>query len=163
MVLGIDPLVVLALALATVGVLGSFVPLLPGALLSLAGVYTYWFSTGYADPGPVVLTLFTAVGLAVLAIDWFGGAVAAKAGGASTRLSLAAGVVGLGGMLVAGPPGLLVGSAGTVFIAEYRRTGDRDGSLRTAAYTTLGVLATAVMQALLTFSILVGLVVVVVV
>lgn len=163
MVFGIDPLVVLALALATVGVFGSFVPLLPGAFLSLAGVYTYWFSTGYADPGPVVLALFTAVGVAVLAVDWFGSAVAAKAGGASTRLSLVAGVVGLGGMLVAGPVGLLVASAGTVFLVEYRRSGERGKSLRTAGYTTLGVLATTVMQALLTFGILVGLVVVVVV
>ena len=156
MVFGIDPLVVLALALATVGVFGSFVPLLPGAFLSLAGVYTYWFSTGYADPGPVVLALFTAVGVAVLAVDWFGGAVAAKAGGASARLSLVAGVVGLGGMLVAGPVGLLVASAGTVFLVEYRRSGERGKSLRTAGYTPLGVLATTVMQALLTVTILLG-------
>ncbi|MCX2817916.1 DUF456 domain-containing protein [Haladaptatus sp. F3-133] len=163
MVLGIDPLVLLAVALATLGVLGSLVPLLPGALLSLAGVYTYWFSTGYTDPGAVVLTALTAVGLLVLAVDWFGGALAAKAGGASTRLSLIAGLAGLGGLLIAGPVGLLLGSAGTVFVVEYRGTGDHRGSLRTAAYTTLGVLATTVMQTVLTFGILVATVVVILV
>lgn len=163
MIFGIDLLVVLAVTLAALGVLGSVVPFVPGALLSLAGVYTYWFSTGYADPGPLVLAALTTVGLVVLAVDWFGGALAAKAGGASTRLSLIAGIVGLGGMLVAGPVGLLVGSAGTVFLVEYSRSGDRNASLRTAAYTTLGVLATTVVQALLTFGIFVGLVVVIVV
>jgi uncharacterized protein YqgC (DUF456 family) len=162
MVLGIDPLAVVAVGLAVAGVLGSFVPLLPGALLSLSGVYTYWFSTGYTDPGAVALAAFTVAGLTVLAVDWFGGAVAAKVGGASTRLSLVAGVVGLGGLLVAGPVGLLVGTGGTVFVVEYGRSGDADGSIRTAAYTVLGVLATSIMQALLTLGILVGLVVVVV-
>lgn len=154
MVLGIDPLVVLAVVLAILGVFGSFVPLLPGALLSLAGVYTYWFSTGYTDPGTVVLAGLTALGATVLLIDWFGGALAAKAGGASTRLSLAAGVVGLGGMLVAGPVGMLVGTSLTVFLLEYRKSGDSTESLRAVTYTTLGVLATSIMQALLTLGIL---------
>ena len=163
MVLGIDPFVVLAVVLATAGVFGSFVPFVPGAVLSLEGVYTYWFSTGYTDPGAVVLALLTVVGVAVLAVDWFGGAVAAKLGGAPTRLSLAAGVVGLGGMLVAGPVGLVVGSAGTVFLVEYHRSGDGGESLRTAGYTTLGILATTVMQALFTFGMLVALVAVIVV
>jgi uncharacterized protein YqgC (DUF456 family) len=117
-------------------------------------VYTYWFSTGYTDPGTVVLAGLTALGATVLLIDWFGGALAAKAGGASTRLSLAAGVVGLGGMLVAGPVGMLVGTSLTVFLLEYRKSGDSTESLRAVTYTTLGVLATSIMQALLTLGIL---------
>ncbi len=122
MVLGIDPFVVLAVVLATAGFFGSFVPFVPGAVLSLAGVYTYWFSTGYTDPGAVVLALLTVVGVAVLA-----------------------------------------GSAGTVFLVEYHRSGDGGESLRTAGYTTLGILATTVMQALFTFGMLVALVAVIVV
>lgn len=163
MVLGIDLLVVLAVILAILGVFGSFVPLLPGSVLSLAGVYTYWFSTGYTDPGTVVLAGLTVLGVAVLLIDWFGGALAAKVGGASTRLSIAAGAVGLGGLLVAGPIGLFMGTSLTVFFVEYRKSGDRTKSLRAVAYTTLGVLATSIMQALLTFGILGVLLVVVIV
>jgi uncharacterized protein YqgC (DUF456 family) len=125
-------------------------------------VYTYWFSTGYTDPGTVVLAGLTALGATVLLIDWFGGALAAKAGGASTRLSLAAGVVGLGGMLVAGPVGMLVGTSLTVFLLEYRKSGDSTESLRAVTYTTLGVLATSIMQALLTLGILAVLLVVII-
>jgi len=161
-VLGVDLLVALAVVLAAAGVAGSFVPILPGALLSLAGVYTYWFSTGYAEPGAVALAVFTVAGLATLAVDWFGGAVAARAGGASTGVALVAGVVGLGGLAVAGPVGMLVGSSGTVLLVEYLRSGDHRESLRTAAYTTLGVLATSIMQAVLTLGILIGLVAVIV-
>lgn len=155
---GVGPLALLALAVAAAGVIGSFVPLLPGAVLSLGGVYLYWFATGYTEPGLLVLIGLTVVGLATVAVDWLGGAVAAKAGGASTRLAAAAGVVGLVGLVLAGPVGLFVGVAGTVFAVEYATGGDRDASLRAAAYTTVGLLATSVLQAVLTLSIFVGLV-----
>lgn len=162
MILGVELLTLLAVLLAVVGVVGSFVPLLPGAILSLAGVYTYWFATSYTDPGLLALAALTLAGLATVVVDWFGGAVAAKAGGASTTLAFGAGIVGLLGLLVAGPLGLFAGVAGTVFLVEYRESGDREASLRTAAYTTVGLLATNVVQALLTFGILLGLVVVIV-
>lgn len=152
-----DALGLLALALAAAGVIGSFVPLLPGAVLSLGGVYLYWFATGYTEPGLLVLAALTAVGLATVAVDWLGGAVAAKAGGASTRLAVAAGVVGLVGLVLAGPIGLFAGVAGTVFAVEYAESRNRNESLRAAAYTTVGLLATNVLQAVLTLSIFVGL------
>ena len=159
MIVGETLVTVLALGLAGAAVIGSFVPLLPGAILSLAGIYSYWFVTG--EPGPIVLAGLTLVALATIAVDWFGGAVAAKAGGASTRLALGAGVVGFAGLLLAGPVGLFAGVAGTVFVVEYVASGDRDESLRTAAFTTVGLLATNVVQALLTFGIFVGLALVV--
>ncbi|XGI84526.1 DUF456 family protein [Halorutilales archaeon Cl-col2-1] len=163
MALGLEPLVLVAVVLAALGVFGSFLPLIPGAILSLSGVYIYWFSTGYSDPGLAVLALLTSVGLVVIAVDWFGGMFAAKVGGASTKLAAVAGVAGVVGLLTLGPAGVLVGSVGTVFVVEYRRSGDHRRSLRTAAYTTVGLLATNVVQAVLTFTILAGLVVVILV
>ena len=47
MILAIETaLVVLAFALLVGGVVGSLVPQVPGALLSLAGVFAYWYATG---------------------------------------------------------------------------------------------------------------------
>ena len=160
-VLGVDLVVVLAVALLVGGVLGSVVPLVPGAVLSLAGVCTYWWHTGYADPGTLVLAALTLVGLLSLAVDWGAGAISASVSGASTRTTAAAGVVGALLFLVAGPLGVLVGIAGTVFVVEAAGGTDADRSLRIAFATTLGVMASAVVQVLLTLSILVAMVLVI--
>lgn len=144
-----------ALALLVVGVVGSVAPLVPGALASLAGVYLYWWSTGYADPGPVVLAALTLVGLLTLAVDWGGGAMAARAGGASALTTGVAAAVGVVLFFVTGPVGLLVGVAGTVFALEFYRNQNAQQSARAALYATVGVLASNVVQVLLTGSMLV--------
>jgi uncharacterized protein YqgC (DUF456 family) len=149
-ILGVDVFVLAAVVLALLGVVGSAVPLVPGALLSLGGVYLYWWSTGYSDPGLVVLVALTLLGLLVLAVDWLGGALAATVGGASKPTIVAAGVAGFALFFVAGPLGVLAGVGGVVFLAELRRNGDPAASARTAAYTTAGMLASNVAQVLLT-------------
>lgn len=160
-ILGQDPVTWLALALALVGVVGSVVPLVPGAILSLSGLYLYWWGTGYTDPALWVLVLLTLVGLFAVAVDWLAGAISAKASGASTRTTAAAGVAGFALFFVAGPLGILAGVAGVVFLAELARTDDVRASARMAAYTTVGMLASAVAQVLLTATLFVALLVVV--
>jgi uncharacterized protein YqgC (DUF456 family) len=146
----VELLTAVALALLVGGVVGSVLPLVPGPLLSVAGVLVYWYSTGYSRPGTLVLVALVGVGLVAVAVDLLAGALSAKAGGASTRTAVVAGVVGVALTFVAGPVGLLVGIAATVFLIEYRRTGDPGASLRTVGYTTAGVLGSALVQALVT-------------
>jgi hypothetical protein len=161
LVLGVDALVVLALGLCVLAVVGSLLPLVPGAAFSVAGVLLYWWQTGYADPGPFVLAGLLGLALLALVLDWFGGAVSASAGGASMTTTLAAAVVALPLTLVAGPLGLFLGVAGTVFAFDYYESRDPEGSARVALYTTVGMLASAVAQALLTGLVLLGMVFVV--
>ncbi|MDS0299248.1 DUF456 domain-containing protein [Halogeometricum sp. S1BR25-6] len=153
-----DAIALLAIALAALGVVGVVVPLLPGGLLSLVGAYLYWWSTGYADPSLPVLVTLTAVGLFTVIIDYFGGAIAARAGGASSLTTAAAVVVGLVLLVVTGPVGFLLGIAATVFVVEFVRNNDPEQSARVALYATAGVLASTVMQVLLTGAMLVVLV-----
>jgi len=160
---GVNIVVLGAFALLVGGVVGSVFPGLPGALLSLAGIYTYWWHTGYADPGFVVLAGLTLAGLAAVAFDLVGGALAARVGGGSTRTTVAAGFVGALLFVVAGPLGVLVGVAATVFAFEFAADESVTDSLRAAGYATAGVLASAVVQLFVTLSILVAMVVVVVV
>jgi uncharacterized protein YqgC (DUF456 family) len=145
----------IALVLLVVGVIGSVVPLLPGALLSLIGVYFYWWSTGFTEPGLLALIALTAIGLVTFLVDFFGGAISARAGGASLVTTGLAAAVGLVLLLFTGPIGLLVGIASTVFLAEFYRHRDAKTSARTALYATIGVLASTVAQLLLTISMLV--------
>lgn len=147
-----DLLVLAAFVLLVVGFVGSVLPALPGAPISVGGVLLYWWATG--EPGTLGLVVLVAIGVGATLIDWFGGALAAKASGTATWISVVAGVVGLVGMLVAGPVGLVVGVAGTVFVATFAREQDASSSARQAVYATIGVLASAVIQGLMTLSML---------
>lgn len=148
--------VALAIVLLLAGVVGSLVPGLPGPLLTLAGLGTYWAGTGFTDPGLLALVVLAAVALAALVVDWSGGIVAAKTGGASTKTSFFAGLVGFCLAFLTGPVGVVVGVAGTVFAVEYYHTNSVDESFRTASLTTLSLLGTGIVQALLTGTVLLG-------
>ena len=158
----VEALTLVAVGLLVLGVVGSVVPALPGAILSLAGVLLYWWSTGYADPSTVVLAGFVVVGVLAAAVDYFGGAAAAGVGGASRWTILAAGAVGFLLFLLVGPLGVILGVAGTVFGLELHRHGDVRRGGRAAVYAVVGVLGSAVVQLLLTGSMLVAFVLVVV-
>lgn len=149
-------LVGLAFALLVGGVVGSLVPQVPGAALSLAGVFTYWYATG--DPGILLLVLLTLVGVMTWVIDVAGGAVAARVGGASTTTAILAGVVGLVLFFLTGPLGIILGVAGTVFAVEFYRQRDARKGLKAALVTTVGMLASGIAQAALTGSILLAMV-----
>jgi uncharacterized protein YqgC (DUF456 family) len=151
----------IALGLLVLGVVGSLIPGLPGAILSLSGVYLFWWQSGYTEPGLLLLVGLTLVGLLTVAVDWLAGALAAKASGASTTTTVLAGLAGLVLLFVAGPFGVILGIAGVVFAVEFSRGGDAEASLRSAAITTLGMLGSNLVQALLTGSMLAVMLVVV--
>ncbi|MWG33084.1 DUF456 domain-containing protein [Halomarina oriensis] len=156
----VEPLGWLALGLLVLAVAGAFLPLLPGALLSLTGILLYWFSTGYTDPSTAVVVVLSLVALGTAAVDYFGGALAARAGGASTLSTLLASVVGVVLLFVTGPVGLILGVAGTVFAAEYWRNRDATESAQATLYAVVGILASTVAQVLVTLSLLVAMLVV---
>lgn len=152
----IDPLFVLAVALLVAGVVGSFVPLVPGVALSLAGIYIHWWGTGYVEPGLLFVAVATVVGAVTLALDYLSSVISASASGASLRTAAVAGVVGFALLLVTGPVGMLIGVVVATFALEYVRSGDVERSLRTGIYTSVGMLASSAMQALITGALLVG-------
>ncbi|QCS42445.1 DUF456 domain-containing protein [Natrinema versiforme] len=158
----VDAVTILAVALLVGGVVGTVVPLVPGGLLSLAGLGVYWWGSGFSDPGTITLAVLALLGVLTVVVELFGGSIAARAGGASWVTSAAAAVVGILLMVVTGPVGLLVGLFGTVFVLEFVRNGELEGSTRSAVYTTAGVLASTAVQVLLTVSILLGFLVAVV-
>jgi uncharacterized protein YqgC (DUF456 family) len=148
-----DPFLV-ALLLLVAGVVGSVLPLVPGGLLSTAGVLYYWWATG--EPAVLVVVLLVTLGLFTVVVDWLGGAISARVGGASLGTTAAAAVGGLLLAFVLGPIGVVLGVFAVVFALEYRRHGDVEGGARTAAYATAGILVSTVMQVLLTATVLAG-------
>lgn len=152
----VDPVALFALALLVLGVVAAALPVVPGPLLSLAGVWIYWINSGFADPGFGWVLVFTALGLAALFVDYLGGLVSARVGGASTGTAMAAVLVGIVlGLLGFGPVGFLIGSMATVFGLEYYRHEDGERAMKSAAVTVSGMLGSAIAQFVLTATILV--------
>lgn len=147
----VDPFAV-AVVLLVAGVVASVVPLVPGGLLGLAGVGWYWYATG--EPGTVGMAVLVTLCLVTVLLDWLGGAVSARVGGASLGTTAVAAVAAVALLFALGPLGALLGIAGTVFALEYYRHGDVQRGARTAAFATVGMLASTAMQILLTLSIL---------
>lgn len=145
----------LIIGLLIAGVVGSIVPMLPGALFSLAGIIVYYFYT--PDPGLFFTAFLVLTAVFALATDWFAGSIAAKYGGASSKTSLMAGIAGvLGFIFLGGPIGLAVAVAATVLVREYLIHGNEQKGLKAAFYATIGILGSAVIQTFLTASILVA-------
>lgn len=153
-----ETVILVAFALLAFGVIASVLPVVPAGGLSLAGVLTYWWATG--RPGPILLGALALTALLALAVDWLAGIVGAKVGGASYRTSLLATAVGITLIVPLGPVGPILGIGGTVFVLEVKRGRSREESVRAAGYAVVGVLGSGLMQALLTGSVLVAVVLV---
>lgn len=144
-----------ALALLLGGVVGSVVPVVPSGLLSLAGivVYAVW---GPEEIGFLLLASFVIVALTAIVLEQLAGPLTARATGASTRTTVLAAVAGVLLFFVTGPVGILIGSFGAVLLLELHRGESPEDAVRRAGYTVLGMLGSAVMQVLLTGSVLAG-------
>lgn len=150
-----ETVTLLVLALLVVGLVGSVVPGVPAGLLALAGVYVEYL---YGAHGMSVWALagFTLVGLLAIVVDYFGGPLAARSGGASTKTTLLAGVVGLVLLVLSGPVGALLGVFATVLALELRRDKSVEEALRSAVWSFAGMLGSGLVVFLLLTSMLVG-------
>ena len=158
----IEIVLLVALVLLIAGVIGSVVPLVPSGLFSLAGVLVYWLFGG--EPiGPLLFFSLLVVALIATVVEQFGGAIAAKATGASNRTTITAVIAGLLLFFVAGPVGIVLGIVAVVFLAELLDDVPPEIAFRRAIYTLAGILASTGVQLLLTLSVLVAFVVFVIV
>jgi len=120
-----------------VGLLGSFVPILPGTLIVWGAVLFYaWPVDGFATFSPWVFVLITVVGLVAGTADIWLPLLGAKKTGASWR-TLAVGLIGgIAGTFLLPLPifGTVIGYGAGILLAEYIR----HGAWRPAWRATLG-------------------------
>ncbi len=154
-----DPVTAVTVVLLIAGVIGCVVPVLPGPPLSLAGVYLYWWRSGFAEPEVALLATLTLLGLLAIGADLGAEIVSARVGGASVTTSIIAGVVGVVLFVLATPIGALLGVVAVVFLLEYRRHRDASRGAKAAGAVVIGILGSVVVQVVLTSSMLLGFVV----
>ena len=156
-----DLVLLVSLALLAAGVVASVLPVVPSGLLSLSGVYLFWWSTGFTVPSTSFVVVVTVLGLLAVAADYFGTPIAANAAGTTVRVAVVAGIVGLLLFPITGPAGVLIGAGGVVYLAQRRRGRPRRESVETAIQTVVGMVLANVVEIVLTVTIFLAFVVVV--
>lgn len=129
-----------------VGMVGIFIPLLPGIALVFAGIAIYSIATDFTVIGPLALGVFALVtGLAWLA-DYFGSAIGARAGGGKLPSVLGAIAGAIAGTLMIGPLGLFLGAfLGAVLGALYEGQTNQQ-AMKTAALSMVGIVGGTIVQ-----------------
>jgi uncharacterized protein len=134
---------VLVGVLMIVGVIGSIVPVIPGAPLVLVGALIYAFVTDFAVLGPWRLVILAVIAALAWTLGQVAGAVGARRAGGSRHAIIGA-LAGVAVGLFFPPVGLLIGPLAGAVCGELLRTGNLEHSVRSGVGAFVGVLAGAV-------------------
>jgi uncharacterized protein YqgC (DUF456 family) len=141
---------VLAVVLVVIGLAGTVLPVIPGALLVFAGLFVAAWADGFARVGTLGLTIIGVLGALSFVADFVASLVGAKRVGASPQALFGA-ALGGGVGLFFGLPGMIlgpfVGAVGGEFLAR-RRLGQAG---KVGLGTWLGLVAAAVLKVIIAF------------
>jgi uncharacterized protein YqgC (DUF456 family) len=140
-----DPLL-FAWILMGLGLLCTFVPLLPGPPIVWLGALFYAWQTNYARVGPVLLVLLASLAIAGSTSDIWASAIGARKGGASVWATVASIVGGTIGLFVLHIPGLFLGAIGGIALVEYRRHKSWNAVLKASGGYLVGYFISLVVQ-----------------
>lgn len=129
----------LAIGLVLVGLAGTVLPALPGAILVLAGLVLAAWIDGFARVGFGTLAGLAALTLLAYALDFVATALGARRFGTSWWGVVGA-LLGLLGGLVFGLPGLVIGPFLGAFVAEWLARRDVRQAGRAGLGAWLGLL-----------------------
>ena len=144
---------VVAVFLIAVGVIGTLVPILPGAVIVFLGMLLAAWLDGFARVGPLVLILLAVITTLVYVVDLVGGAFGAKTLGASRRATWGA-VLGATLGMFFGIAGILLGPFIGAVLGEYSVRRDLAGAGRVGAGTWFGLALAAAAKIALVFAML---------
>jgi hypothetical protein len=99
---------IIGIALVVVGLVGTVLPALPGAMLIVAGLVVAAWADGFMKVGVWVLVVIGVIGAASYLVDFAAAALGARKFGASPRAMVGAGLGTLLGLFM-GLPGIIIG------------------------------------------------------
>lgn len=141
---------ILAAILVVVGLAGTVLPVLPGTLLVLVGLFVAAWADGFQRVGWVGLTIIAVLALLSWAADFLGSVLGAKRVGASPLALVGAAAGGLVGIFF-GIPGLLVGPFVGAVAGEWLARGRLRQAGKVGIGTWLGLLVAAVAKVAIAF------------
>lgn len=137
---------ILALIFFIVGLAGSILPIIPGAILMWVGMLIYGLMTDFATLG---LAFFIGQALAVTLayiIDYLSGAYGAKRYGGS-RYAIYGSIIGaIVGLILMGPAGIIFGPFLGAIIGELINQKPLETAFKTGVGTLIGLLSGTVIK-----------------
>ena len=143
-------LYVLAVVLVVVGLAGTILPVIPGALLIFGGLFLAAWADGFAQVGWVALTLIGALGLLSWVADFVASLLGAKRVGASPLALLGATLGGIAGIFL-GIPGMILGPFLGAVAGELLARGGLRKAGKVGLGTWIGLVAAAIAKVFLAF------------
>jgi len=149
--------------LFVLGLVGIFVPVVPGVGLVFAGVLLYAWATGWETISVAWVVGFGVVALLAWVADYIGAAAGAKYGGGKWPTVLGSVIGAIAGLILGGPLGLFIGAfVGALGGALYEGQSMEKAS-RAALYAVVGMVGATVVQFLLAVTMILAFIIVVVV
>jgi uncharacterized protein YqgC (DUF456 family) len=143
-------LYLLGAVLVIAGLVGTILPVLPGALLVFGGLFFMAMADGFARVGWVTLTLIGVLGLLSWVADFVASLLGAKRVGASPLALLGATLGGIAGIFF-GIPGLIFGPFAGAVLGELLARGGLAKAGKVGLGTWLGLVVAAVLKVVLAF------------
>lgn len=140
-----------AIVLVVVGVAGTVLPAMPGAVLVFAGIVIAAWVDDFTRIGPWTLVLLALITIASYAVDWVSSAIGVKRSGASGRAVVGASLGALAGLFL-GLPGLIIGPFAGAVLAELTVHRDLRGAGRAGLGAWIGFLVGTVAKLALVFA-----------
>lgn len=150
-----DLFLIAAVILMVLGIIGSLYPAIPGPILSITGIVLYWWSTGYQEPGNIIFSVIILTGLLALGLDYLASYIGVESSDASSKTAFMAAIASLLLFPFTGPLGIIIGTAAVVLLREIMLGKEFDEAIRSAAYTTVALLASVFMKVCLTLLMLI--------
>ncbi|OPX86756.1 MAG: hypothetical protein A4E53_02788 [Pelotomaculum sp. PtaB.Bin104] len=138
--------IIVAVVFFTVGVIGTILPMLPGAPLIWLGMLIYGLLVNFEN---LTWFFFIGQGLAValvFLIDYLAGVVGAKHYGGSRAAIWGSILGGLLGTLLLGPFGLIIGPFIGAVVGEFYRNNDLNKAFQVGIGTLIGFLGGTVLK-----------------
>lgn len=147
-------IVILSATLLLVGLVGVFVPLLPGAPLAWLGIFLYAYFTNFQELTLFTLLIFLALTALTFLID-----IAAPALGAqkykASKYGILGALLGVGaGIVMMGPIGIIIGPFLGSFIGELLAGKKYESAFRSSLGALVGFIASAFLKGVLVLTML---------
>lgn len=137
---------IIAIILFIIGLIGTILPFLPGAVLIYAGMLIYGFMTGFATLDAYFFVLQGLVLVVLFAIDYLASAVGTRRYGGSKQAAWGAVIGGILGIFVLGPLGIILGPFIGAVGAELIRGISMNEALRIGVGTLIGIVGGTVLK-----------------
>jgi len=146
----------IVILLFALGLIGVFIPALPGVVLVFSGVLLYAVATSFANISATTVVVFGIVAAVAWLVEYLGAVLGVKMGGGGRLATLGLIIGALLGFISGGPVGLLIGMLLGSFLGATYEGSSTSKASRAAIFSVLGLLGAKVLQLLLAVGIIVA-------